>query len=240
MPKLKTPKRKTAIFLPITEVFGSRKNWPVKNLSALFLAFFFYVETSAQQDSLQNIRPFSILQVTAFAARVVSKSVQLQWKVSSNEDAKSFEIERADDGVTFRQVGSKLPAGRGGNVAYEFVDALPKKNTGLDYRIKIISKDGAAVYSSVESKRIEETLLQCRLRQNPVRNAIELEVSLPEAGSLQTSVYTAYGQKIRSETTKLSAGTHLVTVSSHNLLPGLHRLVLESGGERTLLSFVKE
>ena len=127
-----------------------------------------------------------------------------------------------------------------GKTAYEFVDALPKKNASLSYRVKIISKDGSSVYSNVQNTRIEETALQCKLKQNPVHQTIDVDLVSPKEGNLQVSVYTAYGQKLIEQTAMLSAGKNSLSLSSQNLLPGLHRLVLETGTERKVISFVKE
>ena len=227
--------------MPITEPLCNRKAWRMKTTVALFtLLFCSLPRLFAQQDSLQNATWPLPLRVISFKVGIVSKSVQLQWSVSSNEDAKAFEIERAEESGAYKKVGSKLAASRTGNEAYEFVDALPKMKTTFRYRVKIISKDGADVFSDVENTRIEDEALQCKLKQNPVRQQIQVEVISSERSNLQTSVYTAYGQKIKTEATKLFAGTNLISISSQNLLPGLHRLVLESGSERKVISFVKE
>ena len=166
--------------------------------------------------------------------------MQLVWTVSNNEEARAFEIERAEEGGSYQKVGSKLSSGRAGKTDYEFVDALPKKNTGLSYRIKIIAKEALPVYSAAQTIRVTDAALQCRLKQNPVHNSIDVEVISALAGTLTVSVYTAYGQKAKTETAKLSSGINLLSFSSQNLLPGLHRLVLDSGAVRTVLSFVKE
>lgn len=227
--------------MPIIERWANRKTLPVKNLAALFSLFLFSVAKAfSQQDSLPNAPLFLPLRIVRFDADVVSQSVQLRWAVSGSEEAKSFEIERADEGGAYKKVGSKLAGNRDGSTAYEFVDALPKKNTALAYRLKVIAKDGSPLYSGVQGIRIEDAALQYRLKQNPVHQQIELEVISAEAGSVLASIYTAYGQKVKSETTKFSAGTNRLSLSSQNLLPGLHRLVLESSGERKVISFVKE
>ena len=130
--------------------------------------------------------------------------------------------------------------GKEGKTNYEFVDALPKKNAGLSYRIKTVAKDGSSVYSNVQNTRVEEAVLQYKLKQNPVHQSIEVEIISPSDVSLQASIYTAYGQKAFVQTTKLFSGVNLLSLSSQNLLPGLHRLVLETGNERKVISFVKE
>ena len=76
--------------------------------------------------------------------------------------------------------------------------------------------------------------------KNPVHNSIDAEVISTEAGKIQVSVFTNYGQKVLSETVKISVGSNLLSFSSENLQPGLHRLVLETGTDRKVFSFVKE
>ena len=180
------------------------------------------------------------LQIMRFEVKVINKNVQLIWSVSSNEDAKSFEIERADEGNDYKKVGSKLSLGRHGIASYEFVDALPKRNISLSYRIKIVGKDGSWVVSDLQQVKIEELAFKCRLKQNPVRNALEIEILSPEAGELKASVYNNYGQKIATESVKVAAGSNQLMLTPQNLQAGIHRLVMEMGNERKVISFVKE
>ncbi len=213
----------------------------MKNLILLVSSFFCFVNTAkSQQDSSVNGQHFLPLQITGLDAAVRSKNVQLVWTINSNEEARAFEIERAEEDGNYQKVGSKLSLGRTGAAGYEFVDALPKKNTSLSYRIKIIAKEGLPLYSATQTIRVTDAALQCRLKQNPVHNSINVEVVSALAGTLIISVYTAYGQTAITETTKLSNGVNHLSFSSQALLPGLHRLVLESGAERAVLSFVKD
>ena len=230
-----------ATFLLTTEPTNSRKNMLMKKTTIFLCTLFMVLSKSfSQGDSVQTSQPFMPLQVATIDAKVVSKSVQLIWSVTSNEDARSFEVERADDGGDFKKIGGKLSLGRPGTESYEFVDALPKQNIPFAYRIKIIGRDGSHVYSDLRSVKVNDEIIRCKLKQNPVRNTIDLEVISAEAGNIQLSVYTNYGQKISSETAKLSTGLNNLSLSPQNLLPGIHRLVLETGSERKVISFVKE
>lgn len=205
-------------------------------LCALFLIF---SETFSQGDSFPA-SPVLPLQVMSVDTRIINDNIQLVWTVSSNEDARSFEVERSDDGENFKKIGGKLSLGHAGIESYEFVDALPKKNVGFSYRIKIVAKDGSSVYSDLRFVKINDEIIRCRLKQNPVRNTIDIEVISATAGNLQLSVYTNYGQKMVTETAKLVNGVNHLSLSSQNLLPGLHRLILETGSERKVVSFIKE
>jgi len=206
----------------------------------LFTLLFLLNKSFSQDDTAQVLRTILPLKVMNIEANVVNKNVQLLWTVSSNEDARNFEIERADSGGEFKKVGGKLATVNNGEAAYEFVDAMPRKNVAFSYRVKINGKDGTTSFSELCFAKIGEELIQCKLKQNPVRNSIDAEVVSTEAANIQVSIFTNYGQKVLSETARLSTGINNLSFSSQNLLPGLHRLVLESGSERKVISFVKE
>ena len=211
-----------------------------KTTVCLCAIFIILSKTFSQTDSLITIPALLPLQVMTIDAKVINKNVQLLWSVSSNEDAKSFEVERSDEGGEYKKIGGKLSIGNTGNVSYEFVDAMPRKNLAYTYRIKTIAKDGSYTYSELCFAKVDDEIIRCKLKQNPVHNTIEAEVISANAGTIQVSVYTNYGQKVFGETAKLVSGINNLSFPSQNLLPGLHRLVLETGGERKVISFVKE
>jgi hypothetical protein len=230
-----------AIFLLTTEPASSHKKMLMKKTTIILCTLLVVLsKTFSQGDSIQTLQAILPLQVMSIDAQVINKNVQLLWTVTSNEDAKSFEVERADAGSGFKKIGGRLSIGNNGTTAYEFVDAMPRKNIAYSYRIKIIAKDGSSSYSDVRPVKVDDEIIRCRLKQNPVRNSIEAEVISAEAGNIHVSVYTNFGQKVTSETAKLFVGTNHLSISSQSLLSGVHRLVLETGSERKVISFVKE
>lgn len=208
---------------------------PFLLLSALLI----FTTAFCQLDSAQ-IRSFLPLQVVSFDAKVVNRNVQLIWTISRNEEVKGYEIERAIANGNYDKIGGRLSSGQEGAMLYEFVDALPKTNIDFHYRVKVLAKDGSFLYSDLRQVKIEEGVLQFKLKQNPVRNLVQVDIKSVEAGQLQATIYTSAGQRILTETVKLATGLNQVSISSQNLLPGLHRLVLELGKERKVISFVKE
>jgi hypothetical protein len=230
-----------AIFLLTTEPDASRKFMLMKKTTILLCTLtILFFKTFSQGDSLQTLPALLPLQVMNIDAKVLNENVQLLWTVSSNEDAKSFEVERSDDGADYKKIGGRLPSSVTGAGTYDFVDAMPRKNVVYTYRVKINAKDGTSTYSEVRFIKVNDEIIRCKLRQNPVHNTIEAQVISAEAVNLQVSVYTNYGQKVSTETVRLVSGINNLSFPSQNLLPGLHRLVLETGSERKVISFVKE
>jgi hypothetical protein len=230
-----------ATFLLTTEPTASGKKLLMKK-TTIFLCTLFVVlsKSFSQGDTVQAMPSLMPLQVLDIGAKVINKNVQLLWTVSSNEDAKGFEVERSDEGGEYKKIGGRLSVGNAGTVSYEFVDAMPRKNIAYTYRVKTIAKDGTFSYSELSTAKVDDVIIRCKLKQNPVRNSIDAEVISADGGQLHISVFTNFGQKMFSETTNVSAGTNHLSFPSQNLLPGIHRLVLETGSERKVISFVKE
>lgn len=230
-----------AIFLLTTEPTTSRKNLLMKK-ATIFLCslFIIFSKSFSQGDSLPTMHVLIPLQVVSLEAKVINKNVQLLWTVNSNEEARSFEVERSDDGSDYKKIGGRLPVNDSGVVLYEFVDAMPRENKTYSYRVRILAKDGTTSYSELNAVKVNDDIIRCKLKQNPVRNSIDAEVISANTGNLQVSVFTNFGQRVLSETAKLSTGVNNLSFSSQNLLPGIHRLVLETGTERKVITFVKE
>lgn len=226
-----------AIYLPTTMSSRRGKQPLMKrgllSLISLLLAF----SLVAQIDSASP-QPVLPLQVASIEAKAVNNNIRLQWTVNSNEDARSYEVERTTNGVAFQKIGGKLSNGQMGTKSYEFVDAFLKRNSGFSYRIKIIAKDGDISYSILQP--VMDEALQIALKQNPVRAQLDLQLNTTEDGLLQAGIYTAYGQQLKTESVRLSTGANSISLNTQTLKAGLYRLVLESAGKRQVLSFVKE
>lgn len=201
-----------------------------------------YMELPAKSYSVwvQGTATVLPLQLLRFDAKAVNKVVQLQWTVAQNEEVKSFEIERAEDGVHFEKVGSRLSINKAGNSDYDFVDATPKKGIGLLYRIKLIGKDGSSVYSDLKMVRVEEGQLALRLKQNPVQGSAALELTSAVAGKATITVVSSSGQKLFSQSINLVTGVNEFSFPTQAYAKGVYRLLIEAGNERKTISFLKE
>lgn len=203
----------------------------------LFLAAFFYLTESRAQSDTTAVSPAPL---AFFQVQAVDKVVLLKWSVPETDDFKSFDIERSEDGVNFIKVGSKLAISKGSHADYDFVDATPKQNVSLRYRLKLISKDGIGAYSDFKEARVSDMQIAIRLKQNPVRNNIEIELTTTSAKQASIVVVSQSGLQLASQTFRLANGVNLLTLSAQSLLQGLYQLVVEAGAERKTLSFIKE
>ena len=196
-----------------------------------------FAKMYAQEDST-TVLPSAT--VAFFQVQAVDKVVLLKWSVEQSEEFKCFDIERADDGLHFIKIGSKLAISKSTNEDYDFVDATPKQNISLRYRLKLISKDGFASYSDFRETKMLTDQLAVRLKQNPVRNAIDLEVNSFSARDVTVVIVSQAGQQISSQPVRLATGLNQLSFSTQTLLRGIYRLVVDAGTERKTISFIKE
>ena len=196
-----------------------------------------FAKIHAQEDST-TVLPSAA--VAFFQVQAVDRVVVLKWSVEQSEEFKCFDIERADDGLHFIKIGSKLAITKSADSDYDFVDATPKKDVSLRYRLKLISKDGFSSYSDFRETKLQADQFLLRLKQNPVRNTIDLEVNAFAAREASFSIVSQAGQPVSSQTVHLVAGVNQLSLSTQNLLQGLYRLVVDAGTERKTISFIKE
>jgi hypothetical protein len=217
----------------------------MKKCMLLLVGFCLYTFLHAQADSTVATRqdtllvsPYSSLQ--QFAAQAVDRVVVIKWSVAETTEFKSFDIERAEVGGDFHKVGSKLAISQNSDGEYDFVDATPKRNTALRYRLKLISKDGFVTYSDSKETKLADVQWSMRLVQNPVRTNIAIEVDAQVAKQIVVSVVSHAGQQVLSQPFRMVAGKNNFSLPTQAMLPGLYQLVVEAGSDRKTISFIKE
>ena len=91
--------------------------------------------------------PVKIISIDA--KRNEDKTATIKWKIENEINLNHYEIERADDGLSFTVLGSKQPFSNNGlNYEYSFNDVAAKASTNY-YRIRAISNDGQIQYSRI-------------------------------------------------------------------------------------------
>lgn len=206
-------------------------------IALLFLlALTGFVQGQAQQDSTTG---FST-SVLSFQVQPVDKVVLLKWSIMQSEEFKAFDIERSENGSEFIKVGSKLAISKNSNSDYDFVDATPTRNVNLRYRLKLIYLNGAVDFSELKETKVAESAVAVQLKQNPVRNNIEIAITVQNANQASVAVISHAGQQMTTQTFRLAPGVNQFSLPAQSLLQGIYQLVVEVASERKIISFIKE
>lgn len=213
----------------------------MKNCLAILFFFILFTSVKAQTDSTGN----DTMQVAApdlnFDVQAVDKVILLKWTVAFSDDLKGFDIERAENGdENFVKVGSKLAISKSSDADYDFVDATPKRNVLLRYRLKLISQNGSFSYSDFREAKLPDATFSARLKQNPVRNNLEIELVSATVRPATVIVIANSGQQIASQTFRLTEGANQFSISANNFPAGLYQLAIEAGTDRKTIPFIKE
>jgi hypothetical protein len=178
---------------------------------------------------LEQPLPVTLL---AFAATLQNRDAVLNWKVDSQVDLQSFEVEYSTNGQRFTRLATIKPGGT--EYGYRH-NSLPE---GLHYyRLVIYDKDGSRKYSKIELVQVgtNRTVI-FGLVQNPVRGS-EALIKVNSATNQKATVVVVdiSGRVILTQKVSLNSGANQSGVSVAPLTRGLYRLVFrtDDGLEKT-------
>lgn len=180
------------------------------------------------------------LPLSSFTAVPEDKTVKLKWVVPDNQDYRSMEIRRADDGVHFTTI-AEIPSDlQSGSVTYQYTDKSPKLNTGVLYRIVLHKRDGQPVYSDIRLVNIRSEELTIRLNGNPVREELQFTTTSIGDKQAELTILSVDGKKWKRQRLSVPAGSGSFRISMSGLPAGNYQLVISSGTIRKAVSFVRQ
>ncbi|MDF2188547.1 T9SS type A sorting domain-containing protein [Paraflavitalea sp. CAU 1676] len=166
-----------------------------------------------------------------FEAQAQQSSILVSWVTDHEENAKSFDIERADErnSADFKRVAT-LPAKGANGGTYEWTDKNVMGGLKYYYRLKQIDLDERYRYSEIRTASLDDvTNTSVKLMPNPVDK--ELRVVLGgtiREEQLLIKITDARGRVVMVKDYKLSTGRKL-TMSAVALMQGQYFLTVESG-----------
>lgn len=151
-----------------------------------------------------------------FKASVAQRAVATRWQVGAPGEVTAFAVERKQDRGAWKEV-ARVTASEGVDT-YSALDRdlLPG---GYLYRLKIIGKSGAPLYSSQQRVTVDEGagLTVC---PNPARGT--LRILLPEATGKELRIYDLSGRLLLQK--RLGGSAPVVTQDVSGLKEGLYIL----------------
>lgn len=146
------------------------------------------------------------LQFLGFTAQRKQNYSQLDWITSMEFNVDHFEIERSEDGINFRKIGSTAARNTTGTNNYQYKDNLPLNGIAW-YRIRSVDRDGQYSYSKVaivSDHRSNNTGIY--VINNPVYQNIFLSTGVDYAGKYDYSIVNTIGQLMQKGNITTSAG----------------------------------
>jgi len=208
---------------------------------------FYYVGNAANDDgSDKNDYIYSgstaitlPLTLVSFNVSLLGDNVLLNWESTSEINTDHCEIERSADGKNFSFVASIVATGNSSTTTnYSYTDnTAPVNSPVLEYRLKIVDKDGSFQYSPIRTINTNSSEDFVRsVYPNPVIAGQPIKADIVASGNKNVvfDLYTTTGKKLASITNQVISGDNIINVSlGHYLIPGLYYLFIKIGNDKT-------
>lgn len=166
-----------------------------------------------------------------FEAQAQQSSILVSWTTDHEENAKSFEVERADQGnpAAFVKIAT-LPAKGANGGEYQWEDKAVVRGMKYYYRLKQIDLDERYRYSDIRIASLDDvTNTSVKLLPNPVDKELQLVLGgVIRDEQLLIKITDSRGRVVMAKDWKLSSGRKL-TMPAVTLMQGQYYLTVESG-----------
>ncbi len=165
---------------------------------------------------------------------------ELKWVVTEEQQLSRYELERSDDGLSYRKVATKQAANSTIMIMYSHHDPVGIGASEYYYRLKTVDNDGSFTYSSVIYIRTAgKTTIS--VMNNPFRDMIVLQYTIAANQKISMGIYNAGGALLRKQEYNATAGSGVYSVFGFENFPrGLYFLKAESGEFTQTFKLVKQ
>ncbi|HEY4287082.1 MAG TPA: T9SS type A sorting domain-containing protein [Puia sp.] len=174
-----------------------------------------------------------------FTAKPAGGDVDLNWTVSANESAKTYDVQHSTDGVTFKSIGQV--ANLSSVQSYSFVHT--QAGEGIHYyRILETDLDGKSIYSKIVSASVGGGDFSIRLLNNPVTGGsqdAELEISALKAGNASLELWSLAGARVAVQMATLNAGTSRIRIPLSGVPAGTYAVKIRINDITRVVQVVK-
>jgi hypothetical protein len=182
------------------------------------------------------VEPLALPQFLFKAKEENDDNVQLTWKNSSDEDVKTFSVQRSDDGSTFATI---YTCGAGAD-SYTYNDKQPTSGNNF-YRLKVEFTSGFVDYSPIATivNRSNAFYLSGVMDAN---GSVKCKIHSKINQSVVITIYSSNGAVIANEKRNIVEGQSSVMLNNLNVPHGMYYLKCTAvkTGESTTSAFMAQ
>ncbi len=176
--------------------------------------------------------------LTEFAARQLSKTIQLRWSTGSESNTDRFEILRSGNDNKFELVGTVAAAGFSSKpLDYTWVDEFPL--SGLNYyKLRQVDLDGkAADFEPIVINADNRPSELISITQTD--NTLQIGYYANQAGVTTIDIFDLSGRKVRSEEINVQQGFNTLQLIANDISTGMQFVRVRQGADQFVKKFVK-
>jgi hypothetical protein len=184
---------------------------------------------------------FTLLPVTLtkFQGNNRNNGNVLDWQTSSEQNTKSFSIEKSLDGITFTTIGETVAAGNSNLVQnYTFTDANVRGGISY-YRLRITDRDGSFSYSASVMIKKDAEAGQVSLFPSPAVDFTIVSITAIEQQSIALRMLDKDGKLLYTRSENIKKGTTNIRLGQLDKYPsGTYYLQVVQPGKTVTKPFV--
>ena len=173
--------------------------------------------------------------ILSFTARSNGTTNRLEWSASSENDLRSYIIEKSVDGKTWKQITTVV---RGHSTAinnYSTIDD-EESNGIVYYRLKQVSTRGSFSYSKIIQVNNTVMLAQKIIHNTIVTNTVNFQIYGTTKDVYTVEYFTISGSKIKQDRIQIYPGINSTFVHFPQLAAGAYILVIKNNKAQQIYS----
>jgi hypothetical protein len=171
-----------------------------------------------------------------FEAQAMDYQNRVYFNTQSDKGILEVLVEKSQNGVDFFPIGSFSPALALSDYQNEWIDAQPYPTTY--YRLKITERDGAVVYSGIQSVKNTQHTSDFVVYPNPAQDLLNVRFGAPLSQDTRIALFNNIGQLVYEHTAL--AGEIALQISLQNLPAAAYTVRLLSNEAGIHQLFIKQ
>lgn len=171
------------------------------------------------------------IKLESFTAKQVNSAAQLNWRISENSNAVSFEVMKSGDGINFSKIGTVTALD--GKFSYDFTDNSLLAGNNY-YRLRMLDKDGVVSFSNIIAiMNGTKGVMISSMIPTMVIDRARLSITSSIKGNMQLVVTDISGRVIQMQNASITAGNQEIWLNASRLSPGIYQVTGYINGEKT-------
>lgn len=176
-----------------------------------------YYQLLEINDDSQKEVTAEALKLIAFNAELVGNQITCKWQTLEELNNRAFELERSEDGVSFKSIGmiTTEMSGYKTRGVYQFKDnvfALQANNI-LYYRVKQVDNNGVNLYSNILYVRMNSKIgSRIQISPNPFFESLVINFKTEVKGNVEIKMMNYDGKTVARYNSKINIGNNSVQI----------------------------
>ncbi len=157
-----------------------------------------------------------------FNAQCHEKGASITWSTATEQNSKQFDIERSDDGINWRVIGS-VPAAGNSNAERNY-NYLDLEGGAALYRIRQKDFDGRSIITDIKRTDCKSSDVNVALYPIPTRDNLTVVIRSDKDMRTDLQIVDMKGSVLRRMPTQINKGNNTINLSVSELPAGQYML----------------